>query len=91
MYGDFMGVVCLILFSVVLSTFISGASCVMGVRQPDSEKVSVSGGYILIAIQESFKSRKKILESSKAVPQPRDIYPNIFCKQQFNFPFILFY
>ena len=36
-----MGVVCLILFSVVLSTFISGASCVMVVRQPDSEKVSV--------------------------------------------------
>lgn len=36
-----MGVVSLILFSVVLSTIISGASYVIGVRQPDSEKVSV--------------------------------------------------
>ena len=41
MYGDFMGVVSLILVSVALSTIISGASYGIGVRQPDSEKVSV--------------------------------------------------
>ncbi|YP_001031210.1 NADH dehydrogenase subunit 3 (mitochondrion) [Amphimedon queenslandica] len=41
MNGDYMGVVSLILFSVVLSTIISGGSYVMGVRHPDSEKVSV--------------------------------------------------
>ncbi len=40
MYGDFMGVGSLILFSVVLSTILSGASYAIGVRLPDSEKVS---------------------------------------------------
>ena len=38
---EFLGIFLLILFSVILSTIISGASYIVSVKQPDSEKVSV--------------------------------------------------
>ncbi len=38
---EFLGIFLLILFSIILSTIISGASYIVGVKQPDSEKVSV--------------------------------------------------
>nr|YP_010596886.1 NADH dehydrogenase subunit 3 [Cliona patera]WAK85280.1 NADH dehydrogenase subunit 3 [Cliona patera]WAK85294.1 NADH dehydrogenase subunit 3 [Cliona patera]WAK85308.1 NADH dehydrogenase subunit 3 [Cliona patera]WAK85322.1 NADH dehydrogenase subunit 3 [Cliona patera]WAK85336.1 NADH dehydrogenase subunit 3 [Cliona patera] len=38
---EFLGVFLLILLSIILSTIISGASYIVGVKQPDSEKVSV--------------------------------------------------
>ena len=41
MDGEFLEIFFLILFSVTLSTVISGASFLIGIRQPDSEKVSV--------------------------------------------------
>ena len=39
--SDYLGIFLLLLFSVSLSTVISGASYIVGVKQPDSEKVSV--------------------------------------------------
>nr|YP_008592461.1 NADH dehydrogenase subunit 3 [Hymeniacidon sinapium]AGP04999.1 NADH dehydrogenase subunit 3 [Hymeniacidon sinapium]QRG31975.1 NADH dehydrogenase subunit 3 [Pseudosuberites sp. CY-2021] len=41
MSTEFLGIFVLILFSITLSTIISGASYIVGVKQPDSEKVSV--------------------------------------------------
>nr|YP_232800.1 NADH dehydrogenase subunit 3 [Geodia neptuni]AAP59165.1 NADH dehydrogenase subunit 3 [Geodia neptuni] len=41
MDAEFLEIFFLILFSVTLSTVISGASYLVGIRQPDSEKVSV--------------------------------------------------
>lgn len=41
MDAEFLELFYLILFSVIISTVISGASYLVGVRQPDSEKVSV--------------------------------------------------
>lgn len=38
---EFVGIFVLILVSVVLSTIISGASYIVSIKQPDSEKVSV--------------------------------------------------
>lgn len=38
---EFFGIFLLILFSIILSTIISGASYIVGVKQSDSEKVSV--------------------------------------------------
>ena len=38
---EFLGILLLLLFSIILSTIISGASYIIGVKQPDSEKVSV--------------------------------------------------
>ena len=38
---EFLGIFLLLLFSIILSTIISGASYIIGVKQPDSEKVSV--------------------------------------------------
>ena len=38
---EFISIFLLLLFSMVLSTVISGASYIVGVKQPDSEKVSV--------------------------------------------------
>ena len=38
---EFLGIFILILFSLILSTVISGASYIIGVKTPDSEKVSV--------------------------------------------------
>lgn len=38
---EFLGIFLLILFSIILSTIISGASYIVSVKQPDSEKVSV--------------------------------------------------
>lgn len=38
---EFVGIFLLILVSVVLSTIISGASYIVSIKQPDSEKVSV--------------------------------------------------
>lgn len=39
--SDYLGIFLLLLFSASLSTVISGASYIVGVKQPDSEKVSV--------------------------------------------------
>ena len=41
MNAEFLGIFILILFGIILSTVISGASYIIGVKQPDSEKVSV--------------------------------------------------
>lgn len=41
MSQEFIGVFMLILLSIILSTIISGASYIVGVKLPDSEKVSV--------------------------------------------------
>ena len=41
MITEFLGIFLLLLFSVILSSVISGASYIIGVKQPDSEKVSV--------------------------------------------------
>ena len=41
MSTEFLGIFVLILFSITLSTIISGASYIVGVKLPDSEKVSV--------------------------------------------------
>lgn len=41
MITEFLGIFLLLLFSVTLSSVISGASYIIGVKQPDSEKVSV--------------------------------------------------
>lgn len=38
---EFLEIFLLILFSVILSTVISGFSYLVGIKQPDSEKVSV--------------------------------------------------
>lgn len=38
---EFLGIFLLILFSIILSTIISGASYIVSVKEPDSEKVSV--------------------------------------------------
>ena len=38
---EFLEIFYLILFSVTLSTVVSGASYLVGIKQPDSEKVSV--------------------------------------------------
>lgn len=38
---EFIGIFLLLLFSTILSTVISGASYLVGVKQPDGEKVSV--------------------------------------------------
>lgn len=40
MYTEFYGILVLLIFSVILSAIISGASYVLGVKQPDREKVS---------------------------------------------------
>ena len=40
MYTEFYGILVLIIFSVVLSAIISGASYILGDKQPDREKVS---------------------------------------------------
>lgn len=41
MNAEFLGIFILLLFSVILSTVVSGASIIVGVKEPDSEKVSV--------------------------------------------------
>jgi len=41
MSSEFFTIFILLIFSVSLSTVISGASYIIGVKQPDSEKVSV--------------------------------------------------
>nr|QTV20817.1 NADH dehydrogenase subunit 3 [Swartschewskia khanaevi] len=41
MSAEFISIFILLLFSIILSTVISGASYIVGVKQPDSEKVSV--------------------------------------------------
>ena len=41
MSAEFLSIFILLLFSIILSTVISGASYIVGVKQPDSEKVSV--------------------------------------------------
>ena len=41
MDAEFLELFYLILFSIILSTLTSGASYLVGVRQPDGEKVSV--------------------------------------------------
>nr|WRI02244.1 NADH dehydrogenase subunit 3 [Acanthella acuta] len=41
MSSEFLNIFILLIFSVLLSTVISGASYIIGVKQPDSEKVSV--------------------------------------------------
>lgn len=41
MSTEFKSIFILLLFSIILSTVISGASYIIGVKQPDSEKVSV--------------------------------------------------
>ena len=41
MDGEFLEIFVLILLSIIISTVISGASFLVGIRQPDSEKVSV--------------------------------------------------
>ena len=41
MDAEFLEIFYLILFSVTLSTVVSGASYLVGIKQPDSEKVSV--------------------------------------------------
>ncbi|EDO26082.1 predicted protein [Nematostella vectensis] len=40
MYTEFYGLLVLIIFSVILSAVISGASYILGDKQPDREKVS---------------------------------------------------
>lgn len=40
MYTEFYGILVLLIFSVVLSAIISGASYILGDKQPDREKVS---------------------------------------------------
>src|SRR6056300_79946 len=40
MYTEFYGILILLIFSVVLSAIISGASYILGEKQPDREKVS---------------------------------------------------
>lgn len=41
MITEFLGIFLLLLFSIILSSVISGASYIIGIKQPDSEKVSV--------------------------------------------------
>ena len=41
MITEFLGIFLLLLFSVILSSVVSGASYIIGIKQPDSEKVSV--------------------------------------------------
>ena len=41
MDAEFLEIFYLILFSVTLSTVVSGASYLVGIKQPDSEKASV--------------------------------------------------
>ena len=41
MSSEFFNIFILLIFSVLLSTVVSGASYIVGVKQPDSEKVSV--------------------------------------------------
>ena len=41
MSAEFLNIFVLLIFSVLLSTVVSGASYIVGVKQPDSEKVSV--------------------------------------------------
>nr|YP_001648569.1 NADH dehydrogenase subunit 3 [Ptilocaulis walpersi]ABW83890.1 NADH dehydrogenase subunit 3 [Ptilocaulis walpersi] len=38
---EFIGIFLLLLFSIILSSVISGVSYIIGIKQPDSEKVSV--------------------------------------------------
>lgn len=40
MYGEFYGILILLIFSIILSAIISGASYILGEKQPDREKVS---------------------------------------------------
>ena len=40
MVYEFLGIITLVVFSIILSAVISGASYVLGAKQPDKEKVS---------------------------------------------------
>jgi len=40
MYSEFLGIIILLIFSLILSAIISGASYVLSNKQPDKEKVS---------------------------------------------------
>ena len=40
MYSEFIGIIILLIFSLILSAIISGASYVLSNKQPDKEKVS---------------------------------------------------